>query len=138
MIKYRLICGQEHEFDGWFADMAAYDKQKQDGLLACPQCDDKAISKAIMAPAVPKKANQGEAKDIRRAVAEMAVKVGKHVEENFDYVGNDFAEEARKIHYGETQERDIYGEASLDEARDLVEEGVSVAPLPALGEKQKN
>ncbi len=135
MIKYRLICANEHEFDGWFADMAAYDGQKADGLLACPHCDNKEIAKAIMAPAIGKKSNSQEAAEGMRA---MMQKMTAHVEENFDYVGNEFAEEARKIHYGETAERDIYGETSLEEARDLLDEGVPVAPLPGVNEKQKN
>lgn len=135
MIKYRLICECEHEFDGWFADMAAYDRQKNDGLLSCPHCDSRVISKAIMAPAVPKKSSQKDQTAKRRHVMQ---KMTDHVEENFDYVGSDFAEEARKIHYGEAGERDIYGETSLDEARDLWEEGVPVAPLPGVSDKRKN
>ena len=136
MIKYRLICDKSHEFDGWFADSAAFDAQKKDGLLACALCGSKKVSKAIMAPAVPKKANQqtDEAQKIRH----MMQKVSTHVEENFDYVGADFAEEARKIHYGERAARDIYGETSLDDAKDLLEEGVPVAPLPGLPPKEKN
>lgn len=133
MIKYRLICAQEHEFDGWFADMATYESQRDDGLLCCPTCGDTKVSKAIMAPAVPKKGNQQETK-----LRHMMQKMASHVEDNFDYVGDDFAEEARKIHYGETPERDIYGETSLADARDLLEEGVPVAPLPGVGGKQKN
>ena len=136
MIKYRLICDQEHEFDGWFADSAAFEAQKKDGLLACAVCGSQNIGKAIMAPAVPKKANQqnDEAQNIRH----MMQKVSAHVEENFDYVGADFAEEARKIHYGEREARDIYGETSLNDAKDLLEEGVPVAPLPGLPPKAKN
>ena len=135
MIKYRLICDKSHEFDGWFADSAAFDAQKQDGLLACALCGSKEVSKAIMAPAVPKKANQqtDEAQKIRH----MMQKVSTHVEENFDYVGADFAEEARKIHYGERAARDIYGETSLDDAKDLLEEGVRWRPCRACRRKKK-
>ena len=135
MIKYRLICAEGHEFDGWFANMAAYDTQKSDGLLVCPQCQSTKISKAVMSPAVPKKANRQDASAKLRHVMQ---KMTAHVEENFDYVGSDFAEEARKIHYGETEEREIYGEASFEEAKDLLDEGVPVAPLPGVTEKQKN
>lgn len=136
MIKYRLICDKEHEFDGWFADSAAFDGQKQDGLLACAVCGSYAVSKAIMAPAVPKKANQQ--KDEAQKIRHMMQKVSSYAEENFDYVGADFAEEARKIHYGESETRDIYGETSLEEAKDLFEEGVPVAPLPGTPPKAKN
>ena len=136
MIKYRLICDQEHEFDGWFAGSAAFEAQKKDGLLACAVCGSQNIGKAIMAPAVPRKGNRqaDEAQKIRH----MMQKVSTHVEENFDYVGADFAEEARKIHYGEREARDIYGETSLEDAKDLLEEGVAVAPLPGLPPKAKN
>ena len=137
MIKYRLLCDKDHEFDGWFADSAAFDAQKKDGLLACALCGSKKVSKAIMAPAVPKKANQ-QADEAQKKIRHMMQKVSTHVEENFDYVGTDFAEEARKIHYGESQTRDIYGETSLDDAKDLLEEGVPVAPLPGLAPKAKN
>ena len=136
MVKYRLICDKSHEFDGWFADSAAFDGQKQDGLLACAVCGSHEVSKAIMAPAVPKKTNQQ--KDEAQKLRHMMQKVSAHVEENFDYVGTDFAEEARKIHYGETETRDIYGETSLEDAKGLVEEGVPVAPLPGLPPKEKN
>lgn len=138
MIKYRLICAKEHEFDGWFSDMAAYDRQHAEGLLVCPQCNSKKVAKAIMAPAVPKKGNQADAPHEAAHMREMMEKLSSHVEENFDYVGGGFAEEARKIHYGEAAERDIYGETSLEEARDLLEEGVPVAPLPGPSQKQKN
>lgn len=136
MIKYRLICDQEHEFDGWFAGSTAFEAQKKDGLLACAVCGSQNIGKAIMAPAVPRKGNRqaDEAQKIRL----MMQKVSTHVEENFDYVGADFAEEARKIHYGEREARDIYGETSLDDAKELLEEGVAVAPLPGLPPKAKN
>lgn len=141
MIKYRLICDKSHEFDGWFADSAAFDAQKNDGLLTCALCGSQKVSKAIMAPAVPKKANQQKAnlqEDEAQKIRHMMQKVSTHVEENFDYVGTDFAEEARKIHYGERAGRDIYGETSLDEAKDLLEEGVPVAPLLGLPPKAKN
>ena len=136
MIKYRLICDQEHEFDGWFANAAAFERQKADGLLTCAHCGSAAVHKAVMAPAVPKKANQQkqEAAQIRH----MMQKLSSHVEENFDYVGSDFAEEARKIHYGETESRDIYGETSLKDAKELLEEGVNLAPLPGTPKVDKN
>lgn len=135
MIKYRLICGCEHEFDGWFADSAAFDKQAAAGLLSCALCGSDKVQKAIMAPAVAKKANQGDAgAQARRMMQKMAT----HVEENFDYVGADFAEEARKMHYGEVAHRDIYGETSPQGAKALVDEGVPVAPLPGPPPRDKN
>lgn len=135
MIKYALMCGQGHEFDGWFANSDAFDEQRDAGLLSCAHCGAADVAKAIMAPAVPKKANQKIETEELRQVME---KVTSHVEENFDYVGADFAEEARKIHYGETEQRDIYGETSVQDAKDLLDEGVAVAPLPGPPARDKN
>ncbi|MGC6534468.1 MAG: DUF1178 family protein [Parvibaculales bacterium] len=145
MIKYRLQCDKGHEFDGWFANSGAYEAQLHAGRLSCVRCDSSNISKAIMAPAIAKTGSRkttigkadttaGDGPDIHA----MMQKLTQHVEANFEDVGDNFAEEARKIHYGETDERDIYGQTTADEARDLLEEGVPVAPLPGLTEKQKN
>ena len=134
MIKYRLVCGKGHEFDAWFSNSAAFESQQNDGLLACAMCASAHVQKAVMAPAVPVKANRKQEADLHQA----AEKMTRHVEENFDYVGGDFAEEARKMHYGESEERDIYGETSLEDAKDLIDEGVPVAPLPARRRRDNN
>ena len=134
MIKYRLICDAGHEFDGWFASSSGFDAQRDDGLLACPDCGSHSVNRAVMAPAVPKKANSASPQKLRR----MMQKLTDHVEQNFDYVGDGFAEEARKIHYGETAEREIYGETTPQEAHDLLQEGVPVAPLPGVSRQNKN
>lgn len=129
MIAYALHCHKGHEFDGWFRDSTAFDEQARSGHLRCPSCNSVRIEKAIMAPAV-----SGTKKDTTTAsatqVRQFATGLRKYVQENADYVGPNFAEEARKIHYGETAERHIYGEATAQEARELIEEGVDVAPLP--------
>ena len=128
MIAYTLRCHKGHEFDGWFRDSKAFDKQAQSGQLTCPSCDSARIEKAIMAPAV-----SGTRKKTDAAAAQMrqfTTGLRKYVQEHADYVGPGFAEEARKIHYGETPERHIYGEATPQQARELIEEGVDVAPLP--------
>ena len=131
MISYNLRCRNGHEFEGWFRDSAAFDEQSHSGKLCCPQCNSLKVEKAIMAPAVAgtKKSRKtaAEAKQMRQFMTGLR----KYVQENADYVGPKFAEEARKIHYGESQERHIYGEATAQEARELVEEGVDVAPLPS-------
>ena len=127
MIAYALRCHKGHEFDGWFRDSAAFDKQSRAGHLSCPSCNSMRIDKAIMAPAVSGTKKRAEAAAQMR---QFATGLRKYVQENADYVGPKFAEEARKIHYGETAERHIYGEASPEEARELIEEGVDVAPLP--------
>jgi hypothetical protein len=130
MIVYNLRCRNAHEFEGWFKDSAAFDSQAKGGKVACPVCDSRKVEKAIMAPAVSgaKKSSltATEAKQMRQFMTGLR----KYVQDNADYVGPKFAEEARKIHYGETEHRHIYGEASLEEAKELVEEGVDFAPLP--------
>ena len=131
MIVYSLHCSKGHAFEGWFRDSDAFDAQSQDGKLLCPVCNSRKIEKAPMAPALG--ASVGErrtAGDELRKARTFVTGLRKFVEENAEFVGPKFPEEARKIHYGETDERHIYGEASLSEARELIEEGVDVAPLP--------
>jgi len=136
MIKYDLICKKEHEFEAWFRDSAAYDEQADQGKVVCPVCGSKKVEKAIMAPNVSTSRKKKSAKQQKMLagqqakLAKMMNEFRKNVEKTHDYVGEKFPEEARKIHYGETEQRDIYGEASLDEAKELVDEGVPVAPLP--------
>ena len=132
MIVYRLRCSQSHVFESWFSRISAFDEQKAEGKLFCPVCNDRDIDKAIMSPSVP--ATVGERKsaapDMLRQAKKFAMGLKKHVEENVEYVGKEFPDEARKIHYGEAEERDIYGEASLKEAEALTDEGVQITPLP--------
>ncbi|MEX0645220.1 MAG: DUF1178 family protein [Parvularculaceae bacterium] len=132
MIKYQLRCDAEHEFEGWFRSSAEFDAQAADGLFECPVCGSSAISKAIMAPAVARRdgGRAGRLAEIRKTMTDAATRARDYVEKNFDYVGEEFPEEARKIHYGEVKARGIYGEASKQEVRELVEEGVEVAPIP--------
>ncbi len=135
MIVYRLVCSSGHEFEGWFRDSAAFDAQAIEGALHCPVCDDADVKKAIMAPALVKTGASGEpavpqpAPDMQK-VRQFMAGYRKFIEENAEYVGPQFPEEARKIHYGETEERHIYGESTLREARELVEEGIQIAPVP--------
>jgi len=142
MIKYRLICEQDHEFDGWFAGSEAFDAQVLAKEVACPYCETTKVQKALMAPSVvtsKRKKNSGTTPTEAVEQVQMFMsKVRQHVETNFDYVGDQFADEARRIHYGETDEREIYGEATLDEAKDLIDEGVSVAPLPGADKSKAN
>lgn len=130
MIVYNLKCDNSHEFEGWFQSIAAFDEQAKTRKLVCPMCDSHKVEKAPMAPAVSgtKKATLAaeEIKKMRQFMTGMR----KYIKENAEYVGPKFPEEARKIHYGETEERHIYGEATLKEAKELVEEGVEVAALP--------
>jgi hypothetical protein len=142
MILFKLKCAAEHEFDGWFRDNAAYDRQHARGLIACPDCGTSKVEKALMAPRlgrsrpepaaaapVPTEKTLNEAPSpaqLRRALQDMR----RHVEAHCDYVGERFAEEARRIHNGESSARGIYGEASESEARSLTEDGIEVARIP--------
>lgn len=147
MIVYRLRCKNAHEFEGWFKSSKAYDSQSKSGSLECPTCATTNVTKAIMAPNI---ATKGESKLLPAkkgsvikdmddaAFAKMAAAISDYVEKNFDYVGEKFPEEARRIHYGEADERGIYGEASSDETRALIDEGIDIEPLPGLPKRKTN
>ena len=133
MIRYALICEHDHDFEGWFGDSTDFDSQAARGLLECPICGSKAVRKQIMAPAVAgTKARGVNAPDqpTRQMMMEAMGRMRRHVEENFDYVGDTFAREARAIHDGTSEERGIYGEATPAEVKGLLQDGVPVAPLP--------
>ena len=144
MIHYQLICDHGHGFDGWFRDSAAYDTQADRGLVSCSVCGSVQIHKALMAPGIPVKANSkaaapqtmvaGPVDPRLQKMMGMMRELRKSVEKNADYVGDKFAEEARKIHYEEAGKRGIYGEATPEEANALIEEGIEVHPLPRLPE----
>ena len=135
MICFRLTCAAAHEFEGWFRDNDGFEEQSARGDLTCPVCGDREVRKAIMAPAVARSAEAPEG-DPRRAfftkMLQVMRSVREHVEANFENVGEQFPEEARKIHYGETEHRDIFGEATGSEARELIEEGIAIHPLPMI------
>ena len=134
MIKYALACEHGHAFEGWFGASADFDDQAARGLLECPICASKAVRKQIMSPSIggTKAQNSGAGlpPEARQMMMEAMGKVRAHVEDNFDYVGDTFAREARDIHEGKSEERGIYGEASPAEVKALVEDGVPVAALP--------
>jgi len=131
MIRYNLICALDHEFEGWFSSSADYDEQAASGLLSCPACGTKKVKKAIMAPAV-KTARKVEAReaDAAKAMTAMAEKIRNEIGKTCENVGENFAEEARAIHYGEKPERGIYGSTTDEESAELKEEGISTHPLP--------
>jgi hypothetical protein len=153
MIHYQLRCSQDHEFDGWFKDSDGFERQVKRGLVECPQCGDVKVGRALMAPAVPKKgraerlpvaatppqpmvptagavpATTGPLPaQVRAALQRMRAEVERHC----DYVGPQFAEEARKMHRGESDKRGIYGETSPEQAEALAEEGIEVSQIPWL------
>jgi hypothetical protein len=159
MIRYALICDQRHEFESWFANSDAYDKQARRGLVTCPLCGSAKVEKAIMAPRLAR-ADAGapaadsdapestpvtapaeknpvamispQERELRRKLKELR----DHLVRNADNVGHRFPEEARKMHYGDIEHRSIYGEASPDEAKALAEEGIPFHPLPILPDER--
>jgi hypothetical protein len=133
MIRYALVCDSGHGFEGWFGASADFDDQATRGLLACPVCASPDVRKQIMAPAVSgtrKRTPDGLPTKAHAMMMEALGQVRRHVEDNFDYVGDGFAKEARLIHEGRSEERGIYGEATPSEVKALITDGVSVAPLP--------
>ena len=144
MIHYDLICDKGHAFDGWFRNSAAYDEQAGGGLVSCTQCGSAKVEKQLMAPGIPAKSNRKSDSATKMVAApadprlaelmNMMREMRKHVEENAEYVGDRFADEARKIHYEESEQRGIYGQTTADEAKALVEEGITVHALPRLPE----
>jgi hypothetical protein len=148
MIHYQLQCSQDHGFDGWFRDSASFEVQAAQGLLECPACGDKKVRRALMTPAVAKPRATvpasppvpapaapknpvclagGQMPDQVRA---MLQQLRAKVEQNCDYVGPEFADEARKMHRGESDRRGIYGEATQEQAESLADEGIEVARIP--------
>jgi hypothetical protein len=159
MIRYALRCERDHTFESWFQDSAAYDQQVKRKLVSCPVCESVAIEKAIMAPRIVSKKGRERAEPAEQAAApaapapapaapeatplvmaqerELRAKLKElrdHIVKNADNVGDRFPNEARKMHYGEIEHRPIYGEASPEEAKSLIDEGVEVSPLPVLPE----
>lgn len=152
MIHYNLECDNGHGFDGWFRNSDAFDRQVKRGLVDCPECGSTTVQKSIMAPnvtttkgreIVPEQAPVTNAVSespkvaaARREVAAAMRKLRETIEANAEYVGPRFAEEARKIHFEEAEGRGIYGEATLDEVKELHEDGIECHPLPVLPEEQ--
>lgn len=155
MIRFSLACERGHAFDGWFRSSADFDRQKEKRLLACPSCGSHEIGKALMAPnvATSRKRTAGPAETVEPAstgkpagivatgpaqaeLLEKLREIKRELVGKSDYVGEAFAEEARKIHYGEAERRGIYGEASPESVRELMDEGIEVMPLPVLPEER--
>ena len=151
MIHYQLRCSQQHEFDGWFKDSAGFEQQAKRGLVDCPVCGDVKVTRALMAPAVatreaapapvpaPESAEAAAAAPPPARVAggklpahmvAMLQRLRSEVEKNCDYVGPAFADEARKMHRGESDKRGIYGETTPEQAESLADEGIEVASIP--------
>ncbi|MGB3418223.1 MAG: DUF1178 family protein [Mesorhizobium sp.] len=138
MIRFSLVCDNAHEFEGWFRNNDDFDTQVKRGFVDCPACGSHKVGKALMAPAVStargrEKVALAMGEEQRKALSQLKAMAEK-IRENADYVGDKFAEEARKIHFGETDPRGIYGEATPEEAKGLAEDGVSFMPIPVFPE----
>lgn len=158
MIRYALVCERRHEFEAWFNNSADYDKQAKRGLVACPVCESTRVDKAIMAPAISSARKRRSASAAPHPVAPSTPETGNapvamlspretevraklkelrdHLTKNADNVGKKFPEEARKMHYGDIEHRSIYGEASTDDARKMLDEGIEFHPLPVLPDEK--
>lgn len=154
MIRYSLQCSEGHEFDGWFRSGADFEAQAERGFVACPACGSVKVARGLMTPAVrtsrkaaaepapapaapPSNAPAPVLVDPRRAALVAAMKELKaKITSEADYVGEAFADEARKMHYGETETRGIWGEASGEDVRALIDEGIEVHPLPVLPDER--
>jgi hypothetical protein len=161
MIRYSLVCEKKHDFEIWFKNSADYDKQAKRGLVSCPACGSDKVEKALMSPSLGRSAKKSaiarmaeieppaaapapseektpvamvspQEKEFRAKLKELR----DHLTKNAENVGGKFPEEARKMHYGEKEHRSIYGEASPQEAKDLLDEGVELHPLPVLPEER--
>ena len=138
MIVFNLICNKcEYPFEGWFENTKIFNIQKKRKLINCPNCENSNISKALVAPNISKKSNSKTVKN-KKTLASNIKKIKKIVEENFEYVGDSFSEEAKKIKYGETNDRPIYGEATVEQTRELIEEEINITPLPFQSNKKNN
>ena len=138
MIVFNLICSKcEYEFEGWFDNSSAFASQKKRKLINCPNCESSKIKKTLVAPNVGKKSNSKKTTN-KKTIASNINKIKKIVEENFDYVGDQFTDEAKKIKYGETKDRPIYGEATVEQTKELIDEEISVTPLPFQPNKKNN
>jgi len=138
MIIFNLeckLCGVN--FEGWFENSAEFEIQKKQNIINCPSCNSSSITKALMTPNVSKKSNSKD-KKIKKTIATNISKYKKIIEKNFDYLGDNFTEEAKKIKYGEAKDRPIYGEATIEQTKELIDEGINVEPLPFAPKRKIN
>ena len=142
MIKYNLKCSNNHEFESWFSDSNEFEKLDKKKLLECIYCSSKKISKSIMAPMVSVvKEKNNDIKNLKKLLSQEKDKLlnlRNYIEKNFEYVGENFTEEAKKIKYGESEDRPIYGEATIKETKELIDEEINVTPLPFQPNKKNN
>ena len=136
MIRYDLVCENEHFFESWFKDSKSYQKHLDANEIVCPECDSSNISKSLMAPGIPKKTNTKNSNVIAnsssKSINDAIRKIRDEIKKNSEYVGDQFPEEARKIHYNEAEMRSIYGKASKKEITELADEGIDIIQIPEI------
>ena len=139
MIVFNLICKIcSVEFEGWFENTKEFNNQKRKKIINCPSCDSTSITKSLSAPNLPAKNNSKKNIQLKKAFSNNIKKYKKIVEKNFEYVGDKFTEEAKKMKYGEKEEKPIYGEATIEQTKELAEEEINVIPLPWAPTKKTN
>ena len=137
MIVFNLMCLDcEYSFEGWFDSTKEFNLQKKRKIINCPNCNSSHVSKTLVAPNISKKSNSKITN--KKTLASNIKKIKKIVEENFDYVGDNFTEEAKKIKYGEKKDRPIYGEATIEQTKELIDEDINITPLPFQSNKKTN
>ena len=138
MIVFNLRCKNcSYEFEAWFGGSKEYELQQRKKLVLCPSCNSPSVTKSLMTPRISKKSNTKILKH-KKTMINNIKKYKEIIEKNFDYVGSDFTEESKKIKYGEIEERPIYGEANLEQTKELIEEDIPFAPLPWTSNKKSN
>ena len=137
MILFDLKCAKDHVFEAWFLDSDTYESQVVSGEIECPICGDTAVAKALMAPNVARATEILDPSQIATVMGRLR-ELHEVIAKNSDFVGENFPEEARKIHYGETEKRNIHGQATLEDAQDLDEEGIDFGILPPLPDRKDN
>jgi len=139
MIVFNLICKVcSSEFEGWFDSTNEFENQKRKKMINCPSCNSFTVNKTLTTPNLPVKSNSRKHSKIKKAMANDIKKFKKIIEKNFDYVGENFTEEAKKMKYGEKEEKPIYGEATIEQTKELAEEEINVVPLPWSPTKKTN
>ena len=138
MIVFNLTCLDcTFFFEGWFDNTSEFKRQKRSNLISCPSCESSNITRALVAPNIGKKSNSNKSKN-KKTLASNIKKIKKIVEENFDYVGDKFTDEAKRIKYGEVKDRPIYGEATIEQTKELIEEEIKITSLPFQSIKKIN
>ena len=138
MIKYNLKCKNKHEFESWFSDSKEFEKLKSKKIIECALCGTKAIEKSIMSPNVlskDDKISQNKSIKYLKKVKEDLLKMRKFVEKNFEYVGKDFPKEVRNVYYDKRKNKNIYGNATQEETKELSEEGIELTTIPWINNK---